>query len=243
MPLFRALTPLDAGGFQDHMLRLGPEERAARFSGYLSDDAVIRYCEGISWLRESLIGAFEDAVIRAAVHLPFVETSWPRVVEMAVTVEKEWQSKGIGTELCRRALVFARNRRVSHVTMLCLLENARMQRIARRLKGKQIALDGVVESVLDLSPSDPLSLWQEALDSTDVVLCAVTGQLVPRSSGKIAGPEVGSPENQLRTPMRPTPGSLIARSPGSMPRESPSTLNSRPSSSATMTPSKPKNES
>jgi len=179
MPLFRILMPLDASGFQDHMLRLGPEERAARFSGYLSDEAVVRYCQDISWLSDSLLGAFEDGVLRAAVHLPLVEPTWPRSAEMAVTVEKAWQSQGIGTELCRRALVHARNRGIGHVSMLCLLENARMQRIARRLKGRRIALDGMVESVLDLPSPNLLSLWQEALDSTDVVLGTFTGQLVP----------------------------------------------------------------
>jgi len=80
------------------------------------------------------------------------------------------QWSGLGTELCRRLLVRARNRFVGKVHMLCLLDNRRVQRIARVLGGELTFYPGEVEARLEPPWPDPTSAAEEWLDEAAALL-------------------------------------------------------------------------
>jgi GNAT superfamily N-acetyltransferase len=164
MYVYRKLVPAEIGLFHDHLLRLTPEDRHCRFSGFVSDERIAEYCSHIDWFRTIIIGCFADGMLRGVAELRLDD---PRVgwrAELAVTVEQEWQSRGIGTELLRRAITVCRNRAIRSIYMICLVANRRMQRIARRFEADLIVADGEAEAKVALPFPDQFTLAREALE-------------------------------------------------------------------------------
>jgi RimJ/RimL family protein N-acetyltransferase len=85
-------------------------------------------------------------------------------------VEAPFRGRGIGTELCRRLAVRARNRFVARAHMLCLLDNRRVQRIARGLGGALTFHPGEAEAEIGLPWPDPASASEEWLDEAGALL-------------------------------------------------------------------------
>ena len=164
MHVYRKLVPAEIGLFHDHLLRLTPEDRHCRFAGLVSDVRIAEYTSQIDWFRTIIVGCFVDGTLRGVAELRLDD---PRVgwrAELAVTVENEWQSRGIGTELLRRAITVCRNRAIRSIYMICLVANRRMQRIARRFDGDLIIADGEAEAKVALPFPDQFTLAREALE-------------------------------------------------------------------------------
>ena len=117
------------------------------------------------WLLDRLLRGF----IRTG-ELRLIDGAWPRAAEIAVSVEAPFRGRGLGTELCRRLVVRARNRFVGKVHMLCLLDNRRVQRIARGLGGALTFYQGEVEARLEPPWPDPASAAEEWLDEAAALL-------------------------------------------------------------------------
>ncbi|MCG8360563.1 MAG: GNAT family N-acetyltransferase [Kiloniellales bacterium] len=188
MAPMRKLLAGDAARIRDHLLRLDRQSRYERFSGYVSDAFVERYCERINWIDDILIGWVEGGELRALAQLVRLPYRWPREAELALTVEPDWQDRGIGSELCREILLSARNRMIGRVCMLCLMENVRMRRIVRRLEGKLVYLDGAAEGEVRLPPPNYLSLWQEAFDEGGALVETLVDQWRPASRRSLRPP-------------------------------------------------------
>jgi GNAT superfamily N-acetyltransferase len=174
----RKLLPSEAGQLSRHLLALTPADRRMRFQGGLSDYAIERRCRRIDWFRTVAIGHFVAGRLRGVAEVCFERSLWPREAEIAVTVETPWQGRGIGTELTRRAVTVARNRGAVRVTMLCLVENQRMRRIARRLEGALRFDGGAVAANLGLGRATPLSLLDEWLQDGTGGWSAVADRLL-----------------------------------------------------------------
>lgn len=179
MSLIRRLVPTEHENLLAHLKRLDPDSRHDRFCGGVSDEAIERYCSGIDWREGIVLGWFEDGVPRAVVQLVRLDAAWRREAELAVTVEPDWQDRGIGTALCRRALLAAQNRAVARVKMVCLQENARMQRIVRKLRGQLTYVDGAPEGAVEVPPPNYLSLWEEAFGEGGALLGTLVEQWRP----------------------------------------------------------------
>lgn len=153
----------------DHFRRLTPGDRLARFAHQVDESGIDAFCRQMSWLRMHLLGHFLDGGIRGLGELRLHGYRWPITAELALSVERAYQNRGIGTELFGRLLLFARNRGVRAVWMQCRLENLRMRRIAVRF-GARIALaSGDVEGSLSLPAATPFSLLQEAQDEVPAI--------------------------------------------------------------------------
>ncbi|HYE49218.1 MAG TPA: GNAT family N-acetyltransferase [Azospirillaceae bacterium] len=173
MTVFRKLLPTESGRYRAHLLRLSPEDRRARFMGGIGDGAVGAHCARIDWSRTVLVACIERGEVRGAAELRLGAGG---EAELAVSVERDWQGRGVGTGLVRRILTAARNRRARRVYMLCLPENHRMQRIAVRLMGPCVFEGGEVTSSVELAPRTPLTLVQEAIDTGAVPLGMILDQ-------------------------------------------------------------------
>jgi RimJ/RimL family protein N-acetyltransferase len=158
----RRLWAIERGKLRDHLLRLDPEDRLLRFGGYVSHAQIEGYYDGLDWDRAVIIGYLVDGEIRGVGELkPMLEARF-RAAEAALSVERAHQNQGIGTELLRRLTVIARNRSIRSLHMLCLPENGKVLRIARKL-GANLTFDqGEVEGRLALPwPNHPCcwSCW------------------------------------------------------------------------------------
>ncbi len=82
--------------------------------------------------------------------------------ELAVSVEPRWQNRGIGTALLRRLIVAARNRLIGRLYMVCLIDNHRVVRMARRFEGRLEFDRG--EALARIEP--PWPTWWTVLEET-----------------------------------------------------------------------------
>ncbi len=120
-----------------------------------------------------IVGAFVDGVLRGVGELVRV-SAWPKSsAEIALSVEAPFQNDGIGTELLRRILNIARNRYIDRVCMLCLNDNIKMQKIARKFEADLTRAPGETEG--RISPLWPsyLSIFEEAAGDSETFFNAV----------------------------------------------------------------------
>ena len=114
-----------------HLLRLDAEDRRLRFGGHVGEEFLRAYCARLDEHPGSLaLGCFVAGELRGVAELKPIGGAWPRAAELAVSVEAPFRGRGLGTELCRRLIVRARNRFVARLYMLCLADNRPVQRMA-----------------------------------------------------------------------------------------------------------------
>ena len=108
--VIRKLWIGEADKYRDHLLRLDSASRHNRFGGGVSDDFVSNSSICRFSLEAVVHGFFLDGVMRGAAELRQLGVRFPRQAEAAISVEKPWQSHGVGSALLRRTLLAARNR-------------------------------------------------------------------------------------------------------------------------------------
>jgi GNAT superfamily N-acetyltransferase len=161
--LIRKLWIGESDLYRDHLLRLDPASRRNRFAGAVSDEFVRDYAD-ISFGIDALIhGFFIEGALRGAAELRPIGASIAREAEAAFSIEKPWQSHGVGSMLLERTLLAARNRGLKFLHMTCLADNKRMQQLARKYDA-ELSFDfaSVVGEVAAPRPT-PLSLMREIL--------------------------------------------------------------------------------
>lgn len=144
----RRLWPAERGTIRAHLLRLDSEDRSLRFCHAANDAFITSYCATIDWLRAAVLGFFAAGELRGVAELIGIKDVWPPSAELALSVEGPYQNHGIGSALLRRALVTARNRLIGTVYMICLVENRKMQHIARDLGASLVVREGQVEGAI-----------------------------------------------------------------------------------------------
>jgi GNAT superfamily N-acetyltransferase len=161
--VIRKLWIGEADAYRDHLLRLDPDSRRNRFAGAASDEFVRDYAE-LSFGIDALIHGFLiDGTLCGAAELRPIGTPLMREAEAAFSIEKPWQSHGVGSILLERTLLAARNRGVKFLHMACLADNERMQQLARKYEAElSFDFSNVVGEVATPRPT-PLSLLREML--------------------------------------------------------------------------------
>jgi GNAT superfamily N-acetyltransferase len=153
----------ESAKYRDHLLRLDPHSRRSRFSGGVSDDFIRKYVDLTTGLDAVVHAFFIGETMHGAAELRPFGVSFPREAEAAISVEKPWQSHGVGSVLLRRTLLAARNRGFRLLHMACLAENRRMQQLARKFDAElSFDFESVVGEVESSRPT-PLSLMREAM--------------------------------------------------------------------------------
>jgi GNAT superfamily N-acetyltransferase len=95
--------------FLDHVLRLGPEERLQRFCHPVDDAWLRAYVASLDLAQHKVIGCFEGEQMRGAVELRALGAANLRLVEAALSVEKDWCGQGVERALIVRAITAARS--------------------------------------------------------------------------------------------------------------------------------------
>jgi GNAT superfamily N-acetyltransferase len=161
--VIRKLWIGETAKYREHILRLDPESRRSRFAGGVSDDFVRHYVDLTAGLETVVHGFFVGGMIRGGAELRPLGPHLPDQAEAAISVEKPWQSHGVGSALLRRTLLAARNRGFQHLHMACLAENRRMQQLARKFDAElSFDFESVVGEVAASRPT-PMSLMRELM--------------------------------------------------------------------------------
>jgi GNAT superfamily N-acetyltransferase len=161
--VIRKLWVGEAAKYRDHMLRLDSDSRHSRFAGGVSDDFIRNYVDLTNALDTVVHGFFLDGEMRGAAELRPLGIRHPRQAEAAISVEKPWQSHGVGSALLRRTLLAARNRGYQLLHMACLADNRRMQQLARKFDAELSFDFGNVVGEVESSRPTPLSLMREIM--------------------------------------------------------------------------------
>jgi GNAT superfamily N-acetyltransferase len=159
----RKLWPGEADKYREHLLRLDPESRRNRFGGGVSDEFITNFVSLTLSLDAVIHGFFVDGVLRGAGELRALGTGLTDEAEAAFSIEKAWQSHGVGSELLERTLLAARNRGIKHLHMSCLANNQRMQQLARKFDAELSFDFGSVVGEVEAPFPTPLSMLREAV--------------------------------------------------------------------------------
>jgi GNAT superfamily N-acetyltransferase len=143
----RKLWITEAPLYCAHLLRLDPESRRDRFNGTVSDAYIRSYAAPSNFADAVIHGFYVDGVLRGAAELRPLSA---REAEAALSVEKDWQSHGVGTALLERILRGAGNRGVKSLHITCLAENRRMRQLARKFHADLKVGSGSVVGKLDV---------------------------------------------------------------------------------------------
>ena len=161
--VIRKLWIGEAEAYRDHLLRLDAESRRNRFAGTVSDEFVRDYADLSFGIDAIIHGFFVDGALRGAAELRPIGVPIAREAEAAFSIEKPWQSHGVGSVLLERTLLAARNRGLKFLHMACLADNKRMQQLARKYDA-ELSFDfaSVIGEVAAARPT-PLSVMREIL--------------------------------------------------------------------------------
>jgi GNAT superfamily N-acetyltransferase len=169
----RKLWPTETDAYRDHLLRLDPESRNTRFSGAVADEFIARHAATANEIGVVVHGFFVDGVLRGTGELRPIGPLFSHEAEAAFSIEREWQSHGVGTALLERTLLSARNRGIKLLRMDCLAANRRMQQLARKFEAGLTFDFGSVVGQVAAPRSTPLSLMREAMDDANGVVATL----------------------------------------------------------------------
>ncbi|MEZ5785778.1 MAG: GNAT family N-acetyltransferase [Xanthobacteraceae bacterium] len=159
--LIRKLWMVESNVYCDHLLRLDAESRRNRFGGAIADDMIRTYAATMRGGDAVVHGFFVDGVLRGAADLRILGSTYRGEAEAAFSIEKPWQSLGVGSALLERSLLAARNRGIKMLHVCCLPENQRMQQLARKFDA-EISFDfGTVIGKMENPNPTPLSVMRE----------------------------------------------------------------------------------
>lgn len=161
---WRRLGTADARQFRAHLLRLDPEDFADRFMGARRRHFVASYVRSLDWERAIVVGCWVGRSLRGVAELHPIGS---RRGELALSVERRFQRRGIGAELLRRVLLLARNRGATELELRCLVTNLRVRRLIGRFQG-QIRDDFQESSgIIRVLPPNAATLIAEMADTAD----------------------------------------------------------------------------
>jgi GNAT superfamily N-acetyltransferase len=155
-----------AGPYRDHLLRLDAESRRNRFGGAVADEFIINYIELSLGLDAVIHGFFVDGILRGVAELRPFGRGFVEEAEAAFSIEKPWQSNGVGTALLERTLLAARNRGIKLMHMACLAHNRRMIDLARKFEAELKFDFGSVVGEVEAPHPTPMSVWREVVADT-----------------------------------------------------------------------------
>jgi GNAT superfamily N-acetyltransferase len=159
--MIRKLWLGEAKAYRDHLLRLDPESRCNRFGGAVADELIESYAASAMRMDAVMHGFLIDGVLRGVAELKPFGAAFPTEAEVAFSIEKPWQSHGVGSALLERTLLAARNRGIKLVHMACLAANARMQQLARKFEAELSFDMGSVVGEVAAPQATPLSVFRE----------------------------------------------------------------------------------
>ena len=99
--VIRKLWNVETNAYRGHLLRLDAESRHNRFCGTIADSVIRTYAATARGSDVIIHGFFVDGVLRGAADLR-ISGPLHRGDEVAFSIEKRWQSLGIGSALLER---------------------------------------------------------------------------------------------------------------------------------------------
>jgi GNAT superfamily N-acetyltransferase len=156
------LTHIDYGRYRKHLKSLDDDSRYLRFGHHIKDDMIDRICDRIEKnpvMHKIFVIEDDDLNVVAVGHIAL--DSDP--VELAFSVLKEHQGKGMGSALMKRCIEWCQNRGIKTGCMVCLARNTAIRRLAQK-HGVLIQEGAEAEASLTIPSASPISMITELTD-------------------------------------------------------------------------------
>jgi RimJ/RimL family protein N-acetyltransferase len=148
----RQLRPSDRQRFAEHLLRLDRESRRDRFNGPTNDDFLRHYAERCFAQGATVIGYVEDDRVLAAAELHERPEQPVPTGEIAFSVERQLQHKGLGSRLFRRLIAHAHALGYTQLRVTTHPDNQAMRALARKFDARLSFDIGEANGTIDLAP-------------------------------------------------------------------------------------------
>jgi len=175
--VLRRLWPSEAAAVQAHLLRLDPDDRQLRFGGIVRDTGIAAYVARIDWWRALIIGAEIEGRQCALGELKAIRRDWQPAAEVAITVERPFQGRGLGSRIFRRLTTLAANRGFRRLYVRCVAQNRRMRNIVLHYDTRLSHYEAEVEGEIRLPWPTPLTVAEEMVGE---YMATVQTALAPR---------------------------------------------------------------
>jgi GNAT superfamily N-acetyltransferase len=153
------LTHLEYNRYRKHLKSLDDDSRYLRFGYHIKDDMIDLICDRIEknpLMHKIFVIEDDDCAVIAAGHIALEDTP----VELAFSVLKEHQGKGMGSALMKRCIEWCQNRSIKTGCMVCLARNAAIRKLAQK-HGILIQEGAEVEASLTIPSASPASVITE----------------------------------------------------------------------------------
>jgi RimJ/RimL family protein N-acetyltransferase len=167
--VIRQLRPSELPHFREHLLRLDPHSRRDRFNGAIDDDFILAYAERCFRDGTAVIGYVEGNRVLGAAELHERPDLEEPTGEIAFSVEREWQQRGIGSALFERLIAHARGLGYTKLRITTHPQNAVTRGLVHKFGAHLHFEDGDTVGEISLPPVAPLAgrpggeiAWDEA---------------------------------------------------------------------------------
>lgn len=150
--MIRQLRPSDMPRFREHLLRLDPESRRDRFNGPTSDDFVAGYADRCFATGATVVGYVEGERVLGAAELHELPQERAPTGEIAFSVDRSMQHRGIGSLLFQRVIAHARAMGYTRLRVTTHAQNEAMKRLARKFNARLSFEDGETQGTIELEP-------------------------------------------------------------------------------------------
>ncbi len=149
--------------YRTHLLSLDEESRYMRFGFHIRSETINQLCE--KWQLnpdKHKVFAIEDnnMEVVAVGHLSLEDTP----AELAFSVFKEHQGKGMGDALMSRLVEYCQNRGIKLGCMVCLGSNDKIKHLARKHGILVKTEEGDSYGQVAIPSPTPLSIWHEYVE-------------------------------------------------------------------------------
>lgn len=152
----RLLRHSELPQFRDHLLRLDAESRRDRFNGPTGDAFVASYAQRCFSNGTVVIGYVEDGQVLGAAELHEQPGERQPTGEIAFSVERHLQRRGLGGMLFARLVESARAFGYERLLVTTHPRNEAMKRLARSFNARLRFDQGETVGLIELEPVPPL---------------------------------------------------------------------------------------
>ncbi|WEX11467.1 GNAT family N-acetyltransferase [Chelativorans sp. AA-79] len=154
--VIRRLRPSELNLFREHLLRLDRESRRDRFNGAISDAFLEDYALRSFHEGATVVGYVEDGRVLGAAELHERPELDPPTAEIAFSVERPLQHRGLGSRLFERLIAHARSLGYTQLHVTTHANNDAMRALARKFSARLTFEEGETVGVIDLESAHPL---------------------------------------------------------------------------------------
>jgi GNAT superfamily N-acetyltransferase len=151
----RVLTPADRQAFTDHLMRLDIASRRDRFNGLTDDNFVRDYAARCFTGKTVVFGYVEDGAVHAAAELHHLDGEAKGEGEIAFSVERHLQHKGVGSLLFAHLITLARHLGYRRLSVTTHPGNEAMKALARKFSAKLSFQHYETVGVIDITEAEP----------------------------------------------------------------------------------------